>query len=230
MLALTAIDQDTETQLLACRAHMIMGGYYTSGDTAVDHLHKALETCTRVIAQNHYHLIGRMTYALAVGFEAKRLSKPGFARISRQHLEWLSETYPDNSLTQAALGGWHSEVSAAGLLARLALGASAKKAAQYFDAANSLGEMDIAMQLEYVKSIARRGKSSYQTALAEAESLTKRAPVTALDPVLLDHARTLKDALATGRKKTVRAALDAVAAFRGIESWKSRPKAPVLGP
>ncbi len=220
-IAKALAEGSADAYALACRSHIVLGGFYSQGDTAVMHLHKAIEYCGKSVSLDDRNLVGRMTYAMAAGFEGKRLFSPRYPAQSRKHLEYLAYLYPENPLAVAAIGGWHSEVYAAGFFARVALGGSRKKAREYFARALELGETNIPLHLEYVKFLTRDGKDAYPEAIAEIDRLLAREPEVAFDALLQEKARELKAALETGSKRTVRDTIKAIAAFNGIEDWKS---------
>jgi len=209
---------------LACRSKTVLGGYMASGAAAIDHLHDALKLCETSITLDGTHLIGRMTYAMVAGFEGKRLFSPGYASQARRHMEYLASIYPDNPMAVAAVGGWHSEVHAAGFLARTALGGSKSKARAYYARALALGTVDMALQVEYVKFLTREGKDRWGEAAAVLDDVIDRDAETHFEGILQGLAAKIRTALETGSKRAVRAAVKSAGAFQAIEDQKrARP-------
>lgn len=203
---------------LACRSAIIIGGYLKTGQDAVDYLHRAIRLCEKSIMLDKNHLIGTMTYAMAIGFEGKRLKSPSYARISKNIFEHLMKTYPQNALARAAIGGWHSEVYSAGFLARLALGASRKKAETAFKNALELGELDMTLSLEYAKFLARGSKASRKKALSVLNQLISNTPEIAFEKLIQNAAIIIRKAIISGEKLEIRNSIKQTNAFPDIES------------
>lgn len=209
--------------MTACRAGMVIGGYYEIDEKAVHSLHGAIDDCRAVLEKDVTHKDARITLAIAIGFEGKRWRKPGLAKKSRAMLEQVFEDYPDDYASHGALGGWHSEVSAAGFLAKLYLGAKRKMAQQYFNDAFSRKKSDLPLLLEYIKFMARGKTSDIELALSSAESALRVASNEAIDTLMHDNIGALQAALLSNDKTIIKKAIAEATAFNGIEEWRTVP-------
>ena len=209
---------------LACRAATVLGGYFSTGDEAVAYLHKAIENCEKALEQDPDHLIGKMTYAMTVGFEGKRINSPSYASRSRKIFEELVSTYPENPLARAGLAGWHSEVHAAGFFIRTALGGSRKKAKTGFEEALALGTLDLPLRLEYAKFLARGKKSDREAAFKLLTAIEQATPANGFERILIGVATKIKVAVASGKKSRITKAIKETGAFFGIEDWDDAQK------
>ena len=217
-------EQDTT---VACRAALIQGGYFEKGDAAITYLHQAIDLCHRAWTQNEDNLVAAVSYALAVGLEGKRFTKVSYAKKARRILEGLEEKYPESGLIKGALGGWHAEVSAAGMMARVALGARSKTARSFFNTARMLRMSDIPLTLEEIKFLSRKGKKDRQRALEILQALRTQQIDNAFDIYLLNRSTGLETALEAGDKKRIALEVQKLTAFNGIEAWQALPVYPL---
>lgn len=226
------LGQSTQSEnglMTACRAGMVVGGYFETGSAAVRSLHQAYEDCLKVVSMNPGHVNARITVAIITGFEGKRWQKPGLAKKSRRLLEALVAEYPDSAPAHAALGGWHSEVSAAGFLPKLYLGAKRSNARNYFSTATQKGEADFPFILEYLKFLARGDARERDLALAVARSIGEDKDLSAIDQMMIEKITALKDALISENKDTIKKAIADATAFQNIEDWRDLPPLDVSG-
>lgn len=221
--ALGRQDGSADALMAACRAGMLLGGFYQSNIAATKSLHGAAQDCGRVIAQESQHLNARITLAIVVGLEGKRWRKPGFAKQSRRLIEKILADYPTMPAAHAALGGWHSEVSAAGFLARLYLGAKRKTADTYFESAIQKGEQSFAFYVEYIKFLARGQNDDRAEAASIGAVVLQRPANDAIDQLMKEKIFEMVAALNTGDKKALRKAIASATAFNGIEKWRGTP-------
>ena len=216
-------DGGVEGLMTACRAGMLLGGYHETGYTAIQSLHGAAKDCSEVLALDSHHLNARITLAIAVGFESKRWRKVTSARKSRRFLQQTLDDFPCAAAAHGALGGWHSEVSAAGLIARIFLGAKRKSAAQYFESALTHGERSLAFYLEYIKFLARGGKSERAKAIDVASKALDQQANDAVDRLMQAKILEIHTALTAADMQELRKALADATAFNGIEKWRDLP-------
>jgi len=209
--------------MTACRAGMLLGGYYEAGEAAIKSLHTAANDCLGVIKQDNRHVNARITLAIVIGFEGKRWRRPSLATQSKRLLQQTHTDFPDSPAAQGALGGWHSEVSAAGFLARLYLGARRGKAGQYFAGAITKGEHSAAFYLEYVKFLARGKKVDRALAREVAKTILSQPPNDAIDRLMQQKIAEIRAALNTGDKAEIKKAIAAATAFNGIKKWRTIP-------
>lgn len=207
----------------ACRAGMLIGGYQESGDAAIRSLHAAINDCYKATSLDPININARITLAIGVGFEGKRFQKPGLAKKSRKILEQIYKDFPNQPAAHAAIGGWHSEVSAAGFLARLYLGASRSKAKQYFAKAVLMGEADLPFTLEYLKLLARGNAKDRQAGLVLITEHETPPAESAVDRLMQDKMRLITKALKSKDKKATKKAIATATAFNGIEKWRGIP-------
>jgi len=214
-------DDTADGHTLACRSHLVIGGFQTEGEQAVQSLHNAIDECQKAIEQDPNHVIARMSYAMALGIEGKRLTSPGLATRSKKQIEALVELYPDDPLVHGALGGWHSEVAAAGFLARVALGAKRSRARELFGKSLEQGSLDIPLRFEYVKFLARGNKKERAQALEEIDALGELTPGFVFEEMVQAFARKLRPVVAAGKKSNIKKKIAELSAFYGIEKWGS---------
>jgi predicted Zn-dependent protease len=224
-VSVSAADNSADSLTLNCRSNLVIGGFKTQGDEAIDALHKALTSCQQAIEKEPNHIIARMSYAMALGFEGKRLNSPSLATKSRKQIEKILEANPENALANGALGGWHSEVAAAGFLARIALGAKRSKAKTQFSKAISTGTLDIPLKFEYIRYLARGKKAERAEAIQEIDALLDLEPGYAFEEMLQDRARELRPVVAAGKSGAIKKKLDELSPFFGITKWGKKQAA-----
>ncbi|WP_374763107.1 hypothetical protein [Yunchengibacter salinarum] len=202
---------------LACRSGLIRGGWQTEGPEMVTILHQAIRDCENAVIKEPTHLVGKLSLALAVGFEGKRRKKAGYADAAKDHLKTLVQLYPDHPDPWGALAGWHAEVSKEGFMARLVLGARPSKAHEFFETALKKGSVDGPFMLEYCKFLARLGPVEQMIAESHLNTMLEKPAHTALLKIVRGKARKLKEALASGKKTRIADAIEAASAFPDIE-------------
>ena len=214
-------DDTADGHTLACRSHLVIGGFQTEGDAAVNALHSALNHCQTAIEKEPNHIIARMSYAMALGIEGKRLTSPSLATRSKKQIETLVETFPENPLVHGALGGWHSEVAAAGFFARVALGARRSKARKLFAKSLETGSLDIPLRFEYAKFLARGNKEERAQAIQEIDALRALTPGFAFEELVQKLALDLRPVVEEGKSGSIKRKIAELSAFYGIEKWGS---------
>lgn len=209
----------------SCKAELVLGGFFETGDTAVERLHQAITYCGTALKLEPDHYNAKLSLAAALSYEGKRLSKAEYPRLARKLIEQLIEQDPDNPDAYGGLGTWHMSVSRAGFLARLVLKASNKKAKTHFRTAHEMGEQNCGLLLEHAKFLALETKTDQKVALEHTEAILQRPPVLDTDALFIEKARLLKGILEKGykRKKDLRSAIDKISAFPGIKGNKSAP-------
>ena len=214
---------------IACRAGLTLGGLVENGIGAVARLHDALGDCIAAHRTDPDNVVARVSLALAIGFEGKRLKRPSYARAARRLIENGLERNGDSMLLHGALAGWHGEVSAAGALARMVLGARSSRAAHHFQQALALdGNNDLPLRYQYARFLARRGgDEETRQARALLETIIAQVPADHLERLLQDRARSLLQALDSGKKRRLSRALKSSGAFVGIEKHRDIAKADI---
>jgi hypothetical protein len=215
----SATSNSVASLTLNCRSNLVIGGFQTKGDQAISALHNAISSCKRAIEKDPSHIIARMSYAMALGFEGKRLKSPSLAKKSRKEIEKILETNPDHPLANGALGGWHSEVSAAGFLARVALGAKRSKAGRQFNKAFGTGEIDIPLKFEYIRYLARGKEAERSKAIYEIDALLALKPGYAFEAMVQERAKRLRPVVEEGKSSAIKAMLEELSPFNGITEW-----------
>jgi len=199
----------------ACRAGLVLGGFSETGPTAIKSLHGAIADCNKTLLLQPDHFFAKMSLAIALSFEGKRLKRPSYPLRAKAYILELIEQEPENPLGYGALAAWHSEVSAAGFFARIALGARRNKAEKNFATALKLGAIDYALKFEYVKFLARGNQSARKRALIKARILLQENTVMAFDQILRKHCIVLARALERNNKPAIKKALIQATAFQG---------------
>lgn len=213
-------DDSAEGFAAACRAELVIGGYFSPPVDSARTLHDALDHCDEAIRRDPAHADAGISYAVALGFEAKRAKKPGYAKAGRQRLEALLLDYDNYGILHAALGGWHAAVSNAGFMARMYLGASRKKANSHFERAVELMPGDIGVRFEFIKFLAQGKKRDKAQALEEIAILVSLTPYDAFDRFLQARAQAVADAIKAADKQALKQALAAATAFDKTASAK----------
>lgn len=208
---------------LACKSRLIGASYFSEGETAVRELHTALEDCERALSIDPEHLEARLSLALGMGYEVKRLSSVRLARATRRIMEQLVTLYPKDTLSAAGLAGWHGAVANAGFFARLILGGSKKSAIAWFGYSRTLGTWDIPLRFEYIKFRAKQGRKEREEALRELQILLATESDFAIDKEIQRRATELLPVLRSGSKSDVKATLNRVSAFPGIKEFSDYP-------
>ncbi len=213
----------------ACRTGLVIGGFFEQGDASVASLHRAMDDCKAAISLDADHLDARISFAIGLGFEAKRLRKAKYAKASREGLEALLVGSDDYGILHAALGGWHTTVYEAGFFARLALGAKRDIARAHFDNAVALAPDDIGVRFEFIKYLAYGKKDEQQEAIKEISALGALPVHDAFDRFLIDRAQKIGAMIETGDKRGLEDALEAATAFATIRKQKDLPAYPLEG-
>lgn len=219
--------EGVDAHMGACQAGLVIGSFLDKGEDAVRSLHTALDNCKAAMEINPHHIDARISFAIALGVEGKRLRKPAYAKASRLLLEDLLVVSNNYHILHGAIGGWHSEVYEAGLLARLFLGARRKTAIKHLDRATELAPKDVGIRFERVKYFARGNKAAREIAIIESEMALGLKADNAFETLLLAHLKAINTALKTGRKSSIKSALRAATAFDGIEKWRDIPAYPL---
>jgi hypothetical protein len=213
-------ENTAEGLALACRSSLVTGGYLETDSASADALHEAIKDCAAALALQPDHFNAKLSLAIAVGYEGKRLRKPQFPKLSRALLEELVKAHPDNSTAIAALAAWHSEISAAGWLARLYFRTSREKARALFDNAFAKGPLEFALKMEYAKFLARGKKAERKEALALLTALERSDTVLAQDALLKAKCSPLREALELGKKRAIKTSLKQCSAFNDPDKEK----------
>ncbi|WP_417449089.1 tetratricopeptide repeat protein [Kordiimonas sp.] len=205
---------------LACRSGLVIGGFRATGKDVVLSLHRALQDCEAALEIDPHNIVASVSYSLALGYEGKRLKKASYIKASRERLEHCLEHHPGDPLVLAALGGWHSAVSNAGFLARLALGGSRDQAEQYFTRAIELDSTSIGTRFEYVRFLARGDNKERSEALTQLAIVLALPPADAAEKIMKERLAQLIPMLEANDKKGVRERVMETAAFRDIADWR----------
>lgn len=214
---------------IACRSSLVIGGFLTSDETAVESLHAAIKDCIDALAFDPEHFDAQMSLAIALSFEGKRTRKLFYPKQARLILERLIKNHPDNPLAYGALAAWHSQVSAAGFFARLTLKASRKQAAYFFQEALKYGAIDFPLRVEYLKFIAAGSQEERHEAIEIAQSLLKQVTTSAFDRMLQQRCNTLLSALQKGKKREIKAVIKQMSAFSSAKNWDDADSFPKEG-
>ncbi|WP_262692375.1 tetratricopeptide repeat protein [Kordiimonas aestuarii] len=204
---------------LACRSGLVIGGFKQDGEQSVLSLHRALADCEAALKLDPHNVVASVSYALALGYEGKRLKKASYINASREQLEHALEQTPGDPLIMAALGGWHSAVSNAGFLARIALGGSRKDAEQYFRQAIALDDRSIGIRFEYVRFLARGDREERAQALKQLKIVLSLSPEDAAEKIMQTRLSELLKPLEQDDKSEARDTVFRTSAFRDIRDW-----------
>ncbi len=207
----------------ACRAALELGGTMQKGDNAVKTLHKAITFCSLALKENPDSFDAGASLAVALSYEGKRLQKTSYAKSAKKLLIHFSNKFPNLSYAQAAYAAWHSEVSAAGMFARIALGGSRKTAEKLFEKANLGTPLDVSFKLEYVKFLARGNKEQRTKALELVKLISETQTSTPFKEYFIKKAQSLQKALVKGKKGAIKKAAKQASIFNGIEDWDTLP-------
>jgi len=215
----SASDNTADGYALACRSAIVLGGFQRKGPEAVELLHQGISYCEQALKIEPTHLIGKMSYAMGVAYEGKRKTSISLAKTALRLLEETRDMYPAFPEAHAAVAGWHSEVRAAGFLARVALSPSKKAAKSGFAKAAELGMKELPLMLEYLKYLARQ-KKRWPEALALITVIEEAPAKDGFDVIVKNFIPKIKAALVKGDKNDIRQALKEATAFRGIKRVK----------
>lgn len=219
-------DRSAEGLTIACRASLVIGGFQKSDSRATENLHAAIDDCLLAYELDPTYFDAQVSLAIALSFEGKRKKRVFHPKQAKALLENLVERYPESAISYGALAAWHAQVSAAGFLARMALGASRKKAALLFDTAFDKGVIDFPLKFEYLKFLSLGSKKERQKATLYAKQLIAEKVGSYFDELLQKRAEQLHVALLTNKKKTIKNAVKEASAFSNAEDWKKAPAYP----
>ena len=206
---------------IACRMGLIIGGYFEVGKPAILSLHNAIDDCRHALLIDQTHLIANVSLALAIGFEGKRRTNPFLARKSKRLIKATLKQYPNNAIAIGALAGWHAEVSDAGVLARLTLGAHSESADKYFSHALDLDKNNITTRFEYIKFLLRN--NNMHKAKKELNTLFQHKPTEAFEHKSLQIAAELSDLIKTQQHHLIIEKIQKSSAFFNIKNYSNYP-------
>ena len=210
---------DADTFGLACQTGLIVGGFFESKAQAVQSLHSALGACDQALMLEPDHYVAGLSHAIALGFEGLRLRKASYARASKREIEALIAKYPRNAVARGALAGWHAAVAREGWLARLFLGASRARAKSLYKEAFALPGVELPLTYEYVRFLAAGNSAEQQQAQSLLNDALARSAQNGLEALLLRKMKDLSTALASGKKKEIKASIRATIPFGDIDRW-----------
>lgn len=212
--SLTAEAQgDLEGYSLALRSALAYGGHVARGKEAVEWLERAQRLSDKIVSLNGRGVQNRLSAAIVISYRSKKQRSVSLVNRAKNLIEGLIDDYPNEAMAYAALAGWHSEISAAGFLPRLVLGASRGKAGQYFEKARSLDDTKISLNLEYAKYLARGGETERNRSKELLLSIVEVDPRDAFDRLLQINANKLLIAVKTGKKKEIKRIIADISAF-----------------
>lgn len=212
-------ENTAESLTIACRSNLIVGGFLIEDRSAANYLHAAIRDCVQALQLDKTYFDAQISLAIALSFEGKRIKSLHYPRKARRIIERLIQTHPENAQTYGALAAWHSQVSAAGFFARLALKASRDQAAALFEEALGHGIIDFPLSLEQIKFLAQGSTSDRKEALKLAEVLMLHPTTTAFDQLLQKRSAILFNALKSGKKSDIKSAIQHVSAFSEAADW-----------
>lgn len=199
---------------LATRAALVHGGYRARGAEAEKWFARAEVLSNEAMASSENPgLRIRMTAALVLSYKAKQKRSVKMVNRAKRMIEDLIREYPDEAIAHGALAGWHSEISAAGFIPRLILGASRKKAGLSFEKARSLDDNKIPLNLEYAKFLARGGKSEQIKAQAILKKILAAEPHGDFEKLLKGKAQKILKAVKSGNKRDIKRIIAENSAF-----------------
>lgn len=198
---------------LALRAALAYGGHVARGKEAVEWLERAERLADKLMSFDDLGLRNRLSVAIVISYRSKKQRSVSLVNHAKHLIEGLIQDYPNEAMAHGALAGWHSEISAAGFLPRLVLGASRGKAGQYFDKARSLNDAKISLNLEYAKYLARGDEKERNRAKVLLFSIIEDNPEDAFDRLLQENANKLLIAVNTGKKKVIKRIIAEISAF-----------------
>jgi len=208
-----------EGYTVACRSSLVIAGYYKQDKSATTELHRALSECIKALDVDPGYFEANISFAIALSFEGKRKRKTFYPKAARTLLEKMIVTHPENPLGYGALGAWHSQVSSAGLFARLALKASRKDAKAFFELSLEKGPVDFPLKVEQLKYLAVGTDDEQKQAVILANELGAEALNNSFELLLQKHAMNILAALNTGEKKTIKEAVKQATAFYNAKDW-----------
>ncbi len=209
---------------VACRAGLVIGGYFEQGETAVKSLHQATEHCLQAYKLDPHNLTTRISLAAAIGIEGRRTASVAKAKISKELIANTLVRYPNNPTALTAMASWYHEVAKAGFLARRVLGASYQKAESYFERSVLLKTIAIPEMFEAAKFYASGKRKNKKKSLELLTRLLSKQPTGAFDRIIQDQALGLHQALMDNDKRRIKHLVKTQKAFAGIKHWKAIPK------
>ena len=213
--SLKAEAQDSpEGYSLALRAALAYGGHVARGKEAVEWLERAQRLSDKLMSLDNKSFRNRLSAAIVISYRSKKQRSVSLVNRAKHLIEGLIQDYPDEAMAYGALAGWHSEISAAGFLPRLILGASRRKAGQYFEKARSFNDTKLSLNLEYAKYLARGRESERNQSKELLLSIVKIDPKDAFDRLLQENANKLLKAVNMGKKKAIKHIIAEISAFQ----------------
>ncbi len=198
---------------LAVRAALVQGGYIERGKKAEEWLERAEQNSLRALKLDKRSLRNRLDAAIIVSYMAKEKHSVRLVNIAKHAIELLIIDYPDSALAHGALASWHSEISAAGFLPRLLLGASRAKARKSYAVAIPLDGTKLALNLEYAKFLARGDRGEQKSAEKLLSQIVEAVPHDAFERLLQKNAKNFIIAVKTGKKQEIRRIFKQYSAF-----------------
>ena len=124
MLPVAAIVAAAPASAATPRELLVTAAFQTTDKRAALALvNQALAAADALTAANPKDREGPLQHAFAIGYRAKLTRNPGDAKLSRRLFEALVAGNPRDAEYQMAIGGWHLDAIADGILASTVLGA-----------------------------------------------------------------------------------------------------------
>ena len=214
------VENSAEGLSVACRAGLVLGSYFEKGDARVGTLHGAIDDCAGALKTGGAKVDAYVNYAIGLAFEAKRINSPGLAGDTKRLLQTAVDRFPESGFARGALGGWHAQVAAQGMMARTVLGASRDEARKLLEASLKLDPGNVALQYEFLRFLALGGRNDRSEAAGVAATIAGMTPDDAFERLIQEHAARLGGALGEsgkGSEKAVEAILKETESFAGFE-------------
>tara|TARA_R110002073_G_scaffold63770_6_gene159833 strand:- start:1796 stop:2641 length:846 start_codon:yes stop_codon:yes gene_type:complete len=190
---------------LAARAGLVHANLVAAPQDRLKFIEQAEEDAGAAIAAEPDFAEGHLQLAVALGIKARLEGRlmaytEGYADEGRAHLEYVAVREPDNPWMQALLGAWHLEISeVGGFLGRTIYGADIDAGIAAYDRALALRPDDLVIVYQGALQLAALGDEPFRS---RAMSLLQEARLPknpdALETLIFERMRILKDALASG--------------------------------
>jgi len=193
---------------LAARAELVVAAYREPDrGAALASLDRAISDARRAVELDPGHIEGRLQLAIGIGYQARIHQSPSLARDARRLVDAVLADAPDNGYALAVLGGWHGETVATlgGFMARLMVGARTSEFTAAFDRALEADPANPATPAYYARLLLDIGGRDFRERAAEVLALALATPPRdAFEAMMVDQARALDAALASGDKNRLK--------------------------
>lgn len=200
---------DADGYALAARSNLVIAAYLEKDrDRALAILQDAFDDAGKAVAIDPTHIEGQLQKAIALGYQARIGRSTGLAKDARALIDAVLAQAPNHDYALATLGGWHGEsvATVGSFLARVGTGARKTGFVEAFEASLKADPDNAGTRSYYARLLLDLGGKKFKSRAVEVlQEATSIPPRNAFEVMMQMQAITLKDTLAAGDKRALKA-------------------------